>query len=267
MEVDLDVTPEQLEVGDRVFSVTTKETPEGVAFNITTTYRTPQSSPGGDVGIASRGGHSNVVTYKALEMIPPSTHAFLEIITRKPGRNETSEGLPNPPPVTLKKEVRSWQAYFVVSRELMLMPNLYFNFSSEPCLVLLDDKGNPYLGEDGLPIPRPPSFVNYRIRLRDFLKLSKEETDAQTKKLSGTFWTATSGKAGSNWFPRSQTLFGNGLVGETQFRSGAARGADREGNRIADKAVGEGGRLNCQDNGVPKQSLGTRLKGLCINDN
>jgi hypothetical protein len=68
-------------------------------------------------------------------------------------------------------------------------------------------------------------------------------------------------------FPRSQTLFGNGLVGETQFRSGAARGADREGNRIADKAVGEGGRLNCQDNGVPKQSLGTRLKGLCINDN
>jgi hypothetical protein len=42
--------------------------------------------------------------------------------------------------------------------------------------------------------------VNYRIRLRDFLKLSKEETDAQTKKLSGTFWTATSDKAGSNWF-------------------------------------------------------------------
>jgi hypothetical protein len=197
MEVDYDITPEQLERFDHVFSVTTKETPEGVAFSITITYKTPRDPLLGPVISGDRSGHTTVYTYKMLEMIPPSTIARLLVITSKQG-SVSSDSLPNLPPVTLKKDVRTWQADFVLPRELMGMPDLYFWVSAVPEAVLLDDKGdNPYLRKDA---PVSPGYLDFKIRLRDFLKLSKEETDAQTKKLSGTFWTTWAAKVESNWF-------------------------------------------------------------------
>src|SRR5437868_663912 len=63
--------------------------------------------------------------------------------------------------------------------------------------------------------------------------------------------------------PRSQTLFGNALGSETLFRDGAELCVNGRQQKRS-KRRGGGGWRNCRNNGVRKQSLGTRTERSVI---
>ena len=122
------VSPRFLETDSYLLSVSTNAAQDGVAFHVT-------------------------VTAKKFD-IEANSWARLEIITHK---SVTMTHSKPATPVTLVKAERVWKVDFIISREALNNPDLYFVF------------GVPYDPLNGKQIPLPDAYI-YQIRLQDSAK-------------------------------------------------------------------------------------------------
>lgn len=141
---EISITPTNLDTFFYRFSVATNATKDGVAFHITITDKRFDIYPdsGADVGVVS---HKDITNQPARAAGKPLKEASFEPM--------------NPAvPVTLKKEMRAWNADFTASPELLKTPGACFVFR-----VFAQDRTN------GKTVPAPPADF-YELKLQDFAK-------------------------------------------------------------------------------------------------
>lgn len=132
---EIPITPTNLDAGGYVFAVVAKPTGSNVSFHV-------------------------IITSKK-EDIYPDSGAVVDIITREKlpngGLQISSEDVKSVK-VTLEKGNRVWKADFIIPRELLKNPNLYFEYA-ELAHVMINGKITPM-----------PSMTCYQMRLQDFAK-------------------------------------------------------------------------------------------------
>jgi hypothetical protein len=135
--IEIPVTPDALNQGDYVFSVTTNSVQDGVAFHV-------------------------IITSKRYDILPDSG-AHVDMVIHKQIANggiEESIGPVKPGiPISLKKENRVWTVDFTITREVLKNPEASFVFS---VLGQLTVNGK---------VIEMPSVTFYELRLQDFAKL------------------------------------------------------------------------------------------------
>ena len=133
---EIPVTPDALNQGDYVFSVSTNSVQDCVAFHV-------------------------MITNKRYDILPDSGAHVLMVIHKQIAEDGSDESIgPVKPsiPITLKKEKRVLTAHFTVSRELLKNPEVFFVFG-----VLGHSTMNGKVIE-------MPSITFYEFRLQDFAK-------------------------------------------------------------------------------------------------
>lgn len=134
LSTEISVTPQSLDQGAFLFSITNQPATNGLAFHVTITAKNPPILPDSIVNLASASSSDD-------------------------GRSRQISPAQPEPPVTLTKSDRVWLADIIVPKELMADTNLCLLFT-----VPVYD-----IRQDGTRM-RMPADEFYEIKLRDFVR-------------------------------------------------------------------------------------------------